>query len=365
VAEAADSLTVVANRELPSTSMPSAVSPPSWDFPRNPFGAFVVTQVAEERGLPAGKALASTGLQQSDLTRPDLEIAAGQELTVIRNVLRWLGDEPGLGADAGLRMTLGMAGTWAFAMLNSATTRAAIDIALRYGYGHLSFVFTRPWAEERRNEVHIVLDADELPSDVRAFLIERDLAAHFALTRQILGPSTQVRVETTLDTNRARQLASLLSGYEVIAGCGRDAIILPAGILDRPLPLADAYALERWKQQCDALIARHADHRQGAGVIAAVRAAILRDPGHMPSLEEIARGLGISPRTLRRQLADHDSSFRSLVDEVRKLIAQDLLKTGAGVADVAYRMGYADTASFIRAFKRWTGQTPGAVARTA
>jgi AraC-like DNA-binding protein len=324
-----------------------------------------VTQVAEERGLPAPKALASTGLQPSDLTRSDLEIAAAQELTVIRNVLRWLGDEPGLGADAGVRMTLGMAGTWGFAMLNSATTREAIEVALRYGYGHLSFVFARPWVEERRNEVHIALDAGELPHDVRGFLIERDIAAQVALIPQLLGPAPPVRIETTLEGNRARHLASLLKGHEVVAGCGRDALILPAGILDRRLPLADEYALERWKQQCDALIARHADYRQGSGAIAAVRAAILRDPGHVPSLDEIARGLSVSPRTLRRQLADADSSFRSLLDEVRKLIAEDLLKSGAGVADVAYRMGYADTASFIRAFKRWTGRTPGTLARTA
>jgi AraC-like DNA-binding protein len=324
-----------------------------------------VTQVAEERGLPATKALAATGLQPPDLTRPDLEIAAAQELTVIRNVLRWLGDEPGLGADAGLRMTLGMAGKWGFAMLNSGTTREAIEVALRYGYGHLSFVFTRPWVEERPGEVHIVLDAEELPDDVRGFLIERDIAAQVALIPQLLGPAPPVRIETTLESKRAQHVASLLRGHEVISGCGRDALVLPTGILDRRLPLADQYALERWKHECDALIARHADYRQGSGVIAAVRAAILRDPSRLPSLEAIAQGLSISPRTLRRQLADADSSFRSLVEEVRKLIAEDLLKSGAGVGDVAYRMGYADTASFIRAFKRWTGRTPGTLARTA
>lgn len=345
--------------------MPATVAAPSWDFPRNPFGAFVVTQVAETRGLPAPRALAATGLQPSDLTRADLEIAAGQELTVIRNVLRWLGDEPGLGADAGTRMTLGMVGVWGFAMLNSRTMREAIDMALRYGYGHFSFVFTRPWVEHRRNEVHIVLDAEELPPDVRAFLIERDIAAQVALIPQLLGADARVRIETTLDSGRARHLTSVLAPHELIGGCGRDALVLPAGVLDRPLPFADQYALDRWKRECDARIAGHAEHRHRPAVITMVRAAILRDPRRVPSLEETARGLSVSPRTLRRQLAEADTSYRSLVDEVRKLIAEDLLKDGAGVADVAFRMGYADAASFIRAFKRWTGRTPGSFARRA
>jgi AraC-like DNA-binding protein len=342
--------------------MPTMVSrtrtAPTWDFPRNPFGAFVVAQVAGERGLAVSRALAATGLEPSDLTRQDLEIAAGQELTVIRNVLRWLGDEAGIGAEAGARMTLGMIGVWGFAMLNSRTTREAIDVALRYGYGHFSFVFARPFVEQHEHEVHIALDAAELPGELRPFLIERDLAAHVVLARQILGAQALVRTETTLDDARARPLAATLAPHRLIPGCGRDALVLPAGILDVGLPAADQYALERWTQQCEAMITRHPGH-DGSAVVSTVRSAVLRDPQHAPALEEIARVLNVSPRTLRRRLADSNTSFRGILDDIRRLIAEDLLGEGNTVTDVAYRMGYADAASFSRAFKRWTGRTPG------
>jgi len=336
---------------------------PSWDFPRSTFGALILVELAQEHGGRAQAALAATGLEPSDLARPDLEIAAGQELTVVRNMLRLLGDTPGLGARAGSRITLGMAGLWGFAMLNSATTREAIEIALRYGYGHFSFVFARPRVALRRHECHIVLDTSELPVDVRDFLIERDLAAQVTLIPQLLGPDVRVRVETSLATDRARALAAVLRSNDVVGGSPRDSVVLPAGVLDRRLPMADPHALARWKQQCEALLARHANLPPGVGVIGAVRAAILRDPAHPPTLDDVARGLSISVRTLRRQLAQAQTSFRSIGDDVRRAVADELLKRGDTVSNVALHLGYADTPTFIRAYRRWTGRTPGTTAR--
>ena len=72
----------------------------------------------------------------------------------------------------------------------------------------------------------------------------------------------------------------------------------------------------------------------------------------------------MSPRTLRRKLTEAGTSYRALQDEVRQALAEELLSTGAlTVSDVALRLGYAEAASFIRAFKRWTGRTPSAYLR--
>jgi AraC-like DNA-binding protein len=332
---------------------------PSWDFPRAIFGIYLVAAVAEEHGVPAARTLAGTGLRSDDLARSDLTIAAPVELTAIRNVVHALDDAPGLGVAVGARVTLGMAGVWAFAMLNSSNTREAIDVAQRYGFGRFSFLFGRPSVQERGAEVCIVQDDAELPADLRAFLVERDLAGYLALIPQICGPDARVRVETKLSVARARCLGARFAHHEVIAGCGRDQLVLPAALADRRLPLADPYALERWKQQCDALIAQP---RHATPAASGVRAAVLRDPRHPPNLDEVAAGLHVSPRTLRRQLGDERTSFRAVRDGVRQALAEELLAAGAPVTKVAGDLGYADTATFIRAFKRWTGQTPGAVA---
>ena len=101
-----------------------------------------------------------------------------------------------------------------------------------------------------------------------------------------------------------------------------------------------------------------------AGLSSAVRYELLRNPGHLPSQEAVASALYVSVRTLRRQLAEEDTSFRALVDETRLLLAEELLRTGRlSVEAIAERLGYAESASFVRAFVRWTGMPPRRWAR--
>lgn len=74
-------------------------------------------------------------------------------------------------------------------MLNSQTLRDAITVGNRYGYGNLSFVFIRPLLEYRPHDVRFVLDSDEVPHDVRDFIIEQDLAAQTSSLRRLVGSS--------------------------------------------------------------------------------------------------------------------------------------------------------------------------------
>jgi AraC-like DNA-binding protein len=81
-------------------------------------------------------------------------------------------------------------------------------------------------------------------------------------------------------------------------------------------------------------------------------------------MPEVARQLGVSTRTLRRRLDEEVTSFRALLDEVREALADELLTRGAvPVEDVAVRLGYAEAASFVHAFRRWKGVTPTAFLR--
>ncbi len=73
----------------------------------------------------------------------------------------------------------------------------------------------------------------------------------------------------------------------------------------------------------------------------------------------IARELGFSRQTLYRKLRDEGTSFGAVVDELRRNLAMEYLTSKkASVNETAYLLGYADPASFSRAFKRWTGESP-------
>lgn len=84
--------------------------------------------------------------------------------------------------------------------------------------------------------------------------------------------------------------------------------------------------------------------------------------GGVPALSEVARDLGMSGRTLQRRLAAEGRSFQSLVDEARRRLSLRLLRQPGDVAltEVTFMTGFSDQSAFTRAFRRWTGKTPGA-----
>jgi hypothetical protein len=84
------------------------------------------------------------------LREPGAEIEARQELAVVRNIVRHLGRQPGIGLVAGSRYQLTAYGIWGYAFLASRTLRSAIEIGIRYL--DLTFVFTRFCAETRKIE---------------------------------------------------------------------------------------------------------------------------------------------------------------------------------------------------------------------
>lgn len=73
----------------------------------------------------------------------------------------------------------------------------------------------------------------------------------------------------------------------------------------------------------------------------------------------------MSSRTLKRRLAEQQTTFGELLDEVRKRDSlQLLLNVDRSIDEIAARVGYADPSNFRRAFQRWTGQSPTAYRRS-
>lgn len=101
--------------------------------------------------------------------------------------------------------------------------------------------------------------------------------------------------------------------------------------------------------------------RPDAEPVAARLRALLQDAQpEWPALTECARALHLSPATLQRHLAREGLSFQSLKDALRRDLAIQRLNTSrVPLAELASELGFADSASFQRAFKKWTGGAPG------
>ncbi len=89
-------------------------------------------------------------------------------------------------------------------------------------------------------------------------------------------------------------------------------------------------------------------------------AEILHGLAENPTQEAVALRLHLTSRTLHRALQREGWSFTALVEEHRRLLAQDLLlQADLSIGQIADRLGFDEQSSFIRAFRRWHGTTPG------
>lgn len=95
-----------------------------------------------------------------------------------------------------------------------------------------------------------------------------------------------------------------------------------------------------------------------------VRCQVIDHPGRDSTLERVAQRLGMSARSVRRHLALAGYSFSDIRSEVRQSMATRYLSESCLSLDtIAEWLGYSDQASFSKAYRAWTGTTPGEVRR--
>lgn len=304
----------------------------SWDFPRQVRGVGVLVEHAEATGMAARVALAGTGLSVRDLADPDGVVTAAQELRVVRNLLGGAGQTRSAVA-LGRRYRVETFGIAGYALVSSRTLLDAMNFALRFL--DLTFTFSIPHARIQGADVVIEAYDDALPADVREFLVRRDLAAIEAVLRELF-----------------------LGDLPTVFGGESTAVRFPAAYLDARLPHASSAARVLAEELCADLASRRRDE---SGLSQQVRILLAQRLAFDPSTSGVASALALGERTLRRQLAADGTSFQRLLDEVRTSLASKLLGSGAlSVGEVALRLGYAEAASFIHAYRRWHGRTPTA-----
>jgi AraC-like DNA-binding protein len=96
-------------------------------------------------------------------------------------------------------------------------------------------------------------------------------------------------------------------------------------------------------------------------LVAELRDKIRAELARGATIERVASKLGTTPRTLQRRLGEHGTTFVAELDAVREELAKAYVADPRlALAEVAFRLGYADERAFLRAFKRWTRETPKA-----
>jgi AraC-like DNA-binding protein len=279
---------------------------------------------------------------------------------------RQLTGQPALAFFMGLQMRLSWHGFLGFASMTAGNVREALDIAERFSLTRTAAFGLSTYVEGQQAclvlEERAPLGRPEL-QELREYAVIALLVGIAQIARAVTGRTIEGVAECAFaEPDYAGPV--LARAAEASAGTMRfgqpaNRLLFDASILDLPLVTADPVAMELARAQCDRELAALVER---AGLSGRVRAVIGKASQGFRSVDEVARRMHLSTRTLKRKLAAEGTSFTHLLEDVRRQRALLLLDDRElGVAEIAARLGYSDVANFTRAFRRWTGTTPAAL----
>lgn len=209
----------------------------------------------------------------------------------------------------------------------------------------------------------VALSSVTLPFYLEALAMAQQVQMELMLGKHHLPYDFHLSMAAPVHVERYRALAPARFHFNPAAAPGLR-VIMPAALLDQPLPLANDDVMRDIDARCTAL--GRTPPRSDVGWPAYIMAALRETQGAQVTLEDIARRVNVSARTIDRHLKKEGIGFRELSDKVRFERACDLLcMPGSSVTEVAAQLGFSDAANFSRAFKRVLGMSPGEYQRNS
>src|SRR6185437_15241101 len=316
------------------------------------------------RGADAGDALRRAGLEPGDLTDPDRRVPLIRFLELLEICADLLADRQ-FGLKFGAQYEPRHAGVVGNVALASRTVGEAFETLGRY---LPTMVDATVHGVEVSDGIVFVYSyyIDPLMMSYRQKV---DWAIAFAcnLMRVGLGDPRWTPQEVLLpqladETPAERRTRAEIMGDNIRVGHPWAGIRFDAGLLKRPMVTADA--------MIESLMRHYGDLRLAAlpgsqGEIEQLRREIARmlvkgQGGIKGGIEHLARATGTSVRTLQRRLGHAGVNYSDLQDDVRRILALNLLENETlALAEIAFSLGYSDVSAFNHAFRRWVGQSPG------
>ena len=275
--------------------------------------------------------------------------------------------DPHFDLHIGRYINFATAGTLAYVLMHTPTIGAAITQLCRYQDVACQGVrtFQTPasewpgssWLNLELTSPAIVHVRYALNSELSIYL-----AAFASLTGQALQPlAVRLAYPRPADTTE-HEKAFGTANLEFDAPITQ--VAFDAATQARPILHANPALFPLFEQHAAALLAQLPTH-QPPTLAERVRSEIVRLlKGEVPTLDAVADCLHLGVRTLQLKLRETGHSYQQLLDHVRCDLAQrHLREPHLSITDVAFLLGYSEPSVFVRSFRKWTGQTPGAFRR--
>ena len=321
----------------------------------------ILTDHATRKGLTTPELLAAARMD-AQLIQPDAQgrVSFDAFRQLCEAAARLLG-EPHLGLKLGQSVRPGHLGSHGFALLSCATSMELARQSARYSAltidaGHNVI--------EARGQEFVRVFRSNLPGQRSLGPLQDEMQHAIAVTlaryithREDLNPSW---------VSFQHPAPNDLSEFQALFRCPihfaaqETAIGIDARFMDLPLPHANAQVLRMMDDLCAQLMKQLGDALEPNWLAAARQAALKAFSLGLPDVAHVAREAGMGADELKARLSERGLSFRGFIDDLRRALALGYMRDpDLTLVDIAYLLGFSEQSAFQRAFKRWTGLTPG------
>ena len=321
--------------------------------------AEILCQLAEERGVRRSELVSVAGIRNSQLSHPDNFITLDQFTALCQQALTRCGDEC-LGLEYGKRLKFTAHGALSQAAISCDTLEQALAVLIKYFRIRFAYMSLAFFVEDEDAVIQLEIHHDT--EKLHRFNIEVVMATLMDVNYLLFGTQLLDGGRCLVDYPRPEDVEryQYLFGGKVSFSAGVNQLRFRKSFLGLPMSLSNPVARRVAEAQCE-------EEMRQMEASASVSDRVLRllesaRDGRLPGLEDVAQQMGVSPRTLRRQLSAEGGGFHGLQESVRHQRARELLlrHSAMSIDEIAEHLGYSDPSNFGRAFRKWEGVSPSA-----
>jgi AraC-like DNA-binding protein len=314
-----------------------------------------MVKTLERRGIPLKKILAGTPLGKKWLHNADSVITPANYLKIVKNGLTHSADEA-LGLRIGREQNLTGLGFWGYAIMCSHNLKDAADVAIQYWKvsGSLVDIIRKSEGDIRIWEILPPFPYKE-PS-LWKYAVEEMLSTWYSSTCFLAGRKLPLKeIHLSYPEPGYSRLYREMFECPVYYDRAIDFLSFATELLELPISMSHAQVAEVCRQRCEELAVKLGRRDE---LIESIRTIVTSSSFRDRRLEDVARQIGTSGRTLRRKLKEQGTTFQKVLDETRADFAKTYMKnTALTIEQIAYRIGFSEVTNFRAAFRKWTGMT--------
>lgn len=329
------------------------------------------SELVRSYGLNPNTLLAQVGLQPAQLREPDRFIRYEDYLTTVELAAKASGD-PVFGLKLSQKQSLSTLGLMGAYMSRQPSIQEALKIAEKYLYLHvegLSLHLSQPASTPQKEAlcelrfINLSQSGADYPHKA-----QMTVGAIYKVLRELTGTLCRIHRISLRQPSPEQGLTLFKQVFncDLVFGAEYDALYFPASVLALKPAINDHLIDQLLSQALFASATTQRDHpeRQALDQVeSAIR--VLLSTGEC-NKENVATCVNLHPKKLQRLLKDQNTSFRALLEEVRKKEAmRQLQQQQVSLTTLALQLGYSELSVFSRCFKAWFGLSPSEWQRQA